>query len=53
MKKLYEEASVQAIADAIRAKAGTADTYKIAEMPDAIANLPSGGGGTAPSVQPV
>ena len=51
MKKLYEEASVQAIADAIRAKAGTADTYKIAEMPDAIANLPSGGGGTASSAK--
>ena len=51
MKKLYEEASVQAIADAIRAKAGTADTYKIAEMPDAIANLPSGGGGTSPSAK--
>ena len=52
MKKLYEEASVQAIADAIRAKAGTADTYKIAEMPDAIANLPSGGGGASPSAKP-
>ena len=52
MKKLYEESSVQAIADAIRAKAGTADTYKIAEMPDAIANLPSGGGGaTEPYVE--
>ena len=51
MKKLYEEASVQAIADAIRAKAGTADTYKIAEMPDAIANISSGGGGTAPSAK--
>ena len=51
MKKLYEESSVQAIADAIRAKAGTADTYKIAEMPEAIANLPSGGGGTASSAK--
>ena len=51
MKKLYEEASVQAIADAIRSKAGTADTYKIAEMPDAIANLPSGGGGAASSAK--
>ena len=52
MKKLYEESSVQAIADAIRAKAGTADTYKIAEMPDAIANLPSGGGETPTSAKP-
>ena len=51
MKKLYEEASVQAIADAIRAKAGTVDTYKISEMPNAIANIPSGGGGTAPSAK--
>ena len=51
MKKLYEEASVQAIADAIRAKAGTADTYKIADMPDAIVNLPSGGGATEPYIE--
>lgn len=52
MKKLYEESSVQAIADAIRAKAGTEDTYKIAEMPDAIARLPSGGGGaTEPYIE--
>ena len=50
-KKLYEEASVQAIADAIRAKAGTADTYKIAEMPDAIASIPSGGGATEPYIE--
>lgn len=32
------------IADAIRQKAGTQDTYTPEEMPDAIANLPSGGG---------
>ena len=51
MKKLYEEASVQAIADAIRAKAGTTATYKIAEMPAAIASIPSGGGGTASSAK--
>ena len=51
MKKLYEEASVQAIADAIRAKAGTADTYKIAEMPYAIASLPSGGGAAEPYIE--
>lgn len=53
MKKLYEESSVQAIADAIRAKAGTEDTYKIAEMPAAIANLPSGGGAAEPYVEEV
>lgn len=53
MKKLYEESSVQAIADAIRAKAGTADTYKIAEMPAAIASIPSGGGATEPYMEEV
>ena len=51
MKKLYEESSVHAIADAIRAKAGTANTYKIAEMPDAISNLTSGGGATEPYIE--
>lgn len=39
--KLYEEASVQAIANAIRSKNGTTTTYKIGEMGDAIRNLPS------------
>lgn len=34
--KLYEEASVQAIADAIRAKNGTTTKYKIGEMSAAI-----------------
>ena len=40
-KKLYEEASVQAIADAIRAKNGSTATYKIAEMAGAILELTS------------
>lgn len=35
-KKLYEEASVQAIANAIRAKNGSTATYKIAEMAGAV-----------------
>lgn len=35
-KKLYDEASVQAIANAIRAKNGEASTYKIGEMAAAI-----------------
>ena len=34
--KLYEEASVQSIADAIRAKNGTTTKYKIAEMAGAV-----------------
>ena len=39
MKKLYEEASVQNIANAIRAKNGKATTYKIGEMAAAIADI--------------
>lgn len=38
-KKLYEEASVQAIADAIRIKNGSTEKYKIAEMGAAIKAL--------------
>ena len=38
-KKLYEEASVQAIANAIREKNGEVTTYKIAEMAAAIADI--------------
>lgn len=38
-KKLYEETSVQAIANAIRAKNGEATTYKIGEMATAIAAI--------------
>ena len=41
--KLYEETSVQAIADAIRTKNGSSDTYTISEMSTAIGNIPSGG----------
>ena len=40
-KKLYEEASVQAIANAIRAKNGEATTYKIGEMAAAVRSIPS------------
>ena len=36
MKKLYEEASVQDIADAIREKTGGAETYRIAQMGAAV-----------------
>lgn len=41
-KKLYEESSVQAIADAIRAKNGSSTTYKIAEMSTAINEIKTG-----------
>lgn len=40
-KKLYEEASVQDIAVAIREKTGGAETYKIAQMGDAVRAIPS------------
>jgi hypothetical protein len=44
MKKMYEESNIQDIADAIREKNGTEDTYKPSEMADAIRGI----GGTNP-----
>lgn len=41
--KLYQESSIKAIADAIRAKNGTSDTYKVAEMGDAVRAIQGGG----------
>ena len=38
-KKLYEEASVQDIANAIREKTGGAETYKIAQMGNAVRGI--------------
>ena len=35
-KKLYEESNIQAIADAIREKNNSTDTYTTSEMPGAI-----------------
>ena len=40
--KAYLESAVQDIANAIQATAGTSDTYKIAEMADAIQGLNAG-----------
>ena len=40
--KLYNDASVKAIADAIRAKNGKTDTYTVAEMAGAINDIPAG-----------
>lgn len=37
--KLYEEASVQDIANALREKNGTTNTYKIAEMGAAVRQI--------------
>lgn len=42
--KLYNDTSVKAIADAIRAKNGTTNTYTVGEMASAITNIPSGSG---------
>ena len=41
-KKLYEESSVQNIANAIRKKNGSTSTYTIGEMSEAISNLTGG-----------
>ena len=42
-KKLYEEASVQDIAAAIREKTGGTEMYKIAQMADAVREIETGG----------
>lgn len=41
--KLYSDVDIQNIANAIREKNGSADTYKVSEMAEAIENIPSGG----------
>ena len=45
MLRLYEETHVQNIADAIRNKNGTQNTYKISDMSSAINNIQSGSSG--------
>lgn len=47
--KLYNETDIEAIADAIRGKNGSSDTYKVSEMADAIDDIPTGGGGSLPA----
>lgn len=37
--KLYEESSIKAIADAIRLKNNSTDTYKVGQMSDAIKKI--------------
>lgn len=39
MNKLYEETDIQNIANAIRKKAGTTDTFKVSEMANAVSNI--------------
>ena len=41
-KKLYEESNIQDIADAIRGKNSSSDTYKVSEMAGAITAIPTG-----------
>lgn len=45
-KVLITESNLTNIADAIRSKNGSSETYTPAEMASAISNIPSGGGGT-------
>lgn len=40
-KKLYEEESIKAIANAIRTKNGSTATYKIGEMAEAVGDIPN------------
>jgi hypothetical protein len=44
-KYFIEDTTLTAIGDAIRDKAGTTELIKVSELADAIANIPSGGGG--------
>ena len=44
--KLYEETDIQNIANAIREKAGTTDTFKVSEMANAISNIKTNNGNT-------
>lgn len=48
--KLYEEQSVQEIADAIRAKNGSSNTYKIGEMATAVSEIQAGSGSTVTDI---
>lgn len=46
MNKLYEETDIQNIANAIREKAGTTDTFKVSEMANAISDIKTNNGNT-------
>ena len=47
---IINDVNLTNIANAIRGKNGSSDTYKPSEMPDAIANLPTGGADIEPIV---
>lgn len=44
-QKLYTESDIADIADAIREKNGSSDTYKVSDMSTAIRSIPTGSGG--------
>ena len=46
--KLYSDSDIQDIADAIRGKNGTQNTYKVSQMAAAITAIPTGGGSDTP-----
>lgn len=46
MNKLYEETDIQNIANAIREKTKSTDTFKVSEMANAISNIESGNNAT-------
>lgn len=50
--RLYEEENVKAIADAIRTKNGTEETYTVAQMADAILALSAEGSGESTGITP-
>lgn len=44
MNKLYEETDIQNIANAIREKTKSTDTFKVSEMANAISNIKTNNG---------
>ena len=49
MSKVFiEESTLTSICNSIREKGGTTDPIKVSDIPTAITNLPSGGGGDLP-----
>lgn len=51
--KLYSDTDIQAIANAIRTKNGSSDTYTVSEMAQAITEIPAGGGGGTDEEEPL
>ena len=48
-KYVIDSSTVTSIADAVRTKGGTTDLIEVSDIPTAITNLPSGGGGDLPA----